>query len=151
MYCNNKDLLSKKHVSKGQIGEDIFEIYCRENNLNFRIATPLEDYRSKIDFFLNGFSVAVKNNYNSTYKSVVIEYCQLSIGCPSAWIDHDIDFIAFIIGKSIKLVPRKALHNMVRKLVINNSLTLKNRKQWDSKGEYIIAFLPVRYLDQIAL
>ena len=150
MYANNNDPSGVKHLEKGQNGEKIFESYCRIKNFSYRLATPLEDYQDKVDFFLGDLKVAVKNNFNPTWQTVVIEYCQLQPNCPQAWIDDETDCIAFIVNNTIKIVPTNALRILVKELIQKDILVTKKRKQWEGKGEYIIAYLPVVFLNKIA-
>lgn len=142
MY-HNKDNSTYSQYNKGKVGEQIFEQWCLKNDIECHKTTTKEDYMSKIDFITSLGKIAVKNNYNSHFGTVVVELEQLKDG-PEAWINHDVDYFAFIVeNNDVVLIKPKNL----RKIDYTQFKNM-DRTQGRFKGSYRIAFVPVEVIRQ---
>ena len=147
MTYHNPNNSTHSQYSKGVNGEQIFEQWLIDNNFTYRKATEEEDYKDKVDYFVEGLGkVAVKNNYNQWYDTVVVELEQLVDGCPAAWITHDVDYVCFICEQDVILVTVKSLRSVDYNLVKQYT-----RYQSATKGSYVIAFLPLYILMELKI
>ena len=142
MYINENDKQGNQHINKGEAGERLFQEWCIDNNIPFKRATNEQDYKFKVDYFIeiDGVTraVDVKNNYSVKYDTFVVEIEQLEEGKPDAWLNHTwIDYIAFILKRRILLISMEKL----RKIKYYKYRHL-DRKQWPSKGTPRIVFIP---------
>jgi len=107
----NQHNIPDKSYLKGLKGESLFfEIYSDAIKAPDKV-----DYEQKIDAFLNGKSVAIKATYNQRYNSFWVETANLSGFGPDAWLNHDVDMVAFIddINMEVIMVSATTLRSVI--------------------------------------
>ena len=146
MYLN-RAYSTMAQYNKGLQGEFIYESWLIDHNIPFRRATKEEDYTLKHDFYITRekeYSIAVKNNYNGDCNTVVVEMKQLMTpveSFPKAWIDHDVDYIAFIVNDEVYHVKQSVLKIW---MTVNGwKFKTYDRAQSRFKGSYRIDFVPL--------
>lgn len=146
MY-HNKNNSTYQQFNKGLRGESLFEEWCAVHSFLFLKSDKEEDYVKKYDYKIEGYTIDVKNNYNPRYDTVIVEVEQLVEGCPDAWINHDVNFIAWIIDDEVYITYTTD----VRSIVNNDEFFMFTRYQSHSKGGYKLVAVPIEEIKKISL